>query len=62
MEASFICVQVTCFVCLFFPQGRKSALPESVVDFTYKHASLLKNARELIRAWPSSRSGTSQVP
>ena len=40
------CVQVTCFV-LFFSQGRKRAPPESVVDFTYEHASIFKNARKL---------------
>ena len=33
--ASFIYVQVTCFVCLFFSQVRKRAPQESDVDFTY---------------------------
>ena len=49
MEASFICVKVTCFVlfCFVFLTGRKHSPLESVVDFIYKHISIFKNAREL---------------
>ena len=47
MEASFLRPGYLFGFVLFFSQGRKRAPPESVVDFTYKHASILKNAREL---------------
>ena len=49
MEASFLRPGYLFCFALFFSQGRKRAPPESVVDLTYKHASTLKNARELNR-------------